>query len=191
MKPAIALFVFILALGLSYQTLADITAPPTCTGEKTENCSKPEGHDAHATAATHAEKSEHKAAGHGEAADHHSELATRMNSLFPEKQKDPIVGSRPEITKLTAPKFLSKVAAGSVKLEWTAVENTTNYHVQVATDPNFKWLVANNTNVQGTSFEAANLEAGKRYFWRVASVKSDNISMFTKSIFVSSAFDTK
>lgn len=186
MKPLIALFVFILALGLSYQTIA--AEPAVCTAEKTENCSPAAG------STENQSKEEHHAAkaGHGAAhEDHHAALAAKMNSLFPEKQKNPAAVVRPEPTKLVAPKFLDKVAGGVVKLTWAAAANATTYHVQVATDPNFKWLVANELSVAGTSYDVAKLEAGKRYFWRVASVKADNDSMYTKSLFVSSAFDIK
>lgn len=194
MKPFVAFVVFILAIGLSAKSIASeqVNKQPTaevCTPDKSENCaahgeqSKGESHGAnHGT--------EH-GGGHGEGADHHAELAKKMNSLFPEKQKDPTHVQRPDVAKLVAPKFLDKVSGTTAKLQWTAGTNATSYHLQVATDPNFKWLVANELNVAGTSFDVANLEAGKRYFWRVASVNATNESMYTKSIFVSSAFDTK
>ncbi|MFZ3231755.1 MAG: fibronectin type III domain-containing protein [Pseudobdellovibrio sp.] len=182
MKPLIAFFVFILALGLSYTTVANETE--VCTAEKTENCSHQTNEEksgaSHATA--------HAAAPHG---GEHNELSTKMNSLFPEKHKDTSHSIRPAITKLMAPKFLAQVPSGTVKLQWNEGVNATSYHVQVATDPNFKWLVVNDYSVKGTTYDAVNLEVGKRYFWRVASVKSENESMSTKSLFVSSAFDTK
>ena len=121
----------------------------------------------------------------------HNELSNRMNSLFPEKQKNSAVGVPPKQTKLEEPKFLSKVSAGTVKLQWTETAGATNYHVQVATDPNFKWLLINDHWIKNTSYDFTTAEPGKRYFWRVASVKNDNISMYTKSLFVSSAFDSK
>lgn len=129
--------------------------------------------------------------GHGNKADHHKELGKKMNSLFPEKQQDTSHSTRPEVVKLTTPKFLGKVSGATAKLEWTAVQGASSYHVQVATDPNFKWLIAENHSVKGTTFEATSLEADKKYYWRVASVKGENDSMFTKSLFVSSAFTTQ
>ncbi|MBC7467111.1 MAG: fibronectin type III domain-containing protein [Bdellovibrio sp.] len=192
MKPFVAFVVFILAIGLSAKSIAAETnkapAPEVCTPDKTENCaahgeqSKGESHGAsHGTP-------EHGGQAHGGG---HNELSTKMNSLFPEKQKDPTHVQRPEVAKLVAPKFLDKVSGTTAKLQWSAGPHATTYHVQVATDPNFKWLVANELNVAGTSYDLANLEAGKRYFWRVASVNAENESMYTKSLFVSSAFDTK
>ncbi len=158
MKIVFALFVFFLALGLTFKTIAE-----------------EQSHESH--------KSEHSAG--------HSELSDRMNSLFPEKQKDPTMSNRPVQTKLEEPKFLSKVSAGTVKLQWTETAGATNYHLQIATDPNFKWLLINDHWVKDTSYDFTSVEPGKRYFWRVASVKNDNISMYTKSLFVSSVFDSK
>lgn len=114
-----------------------------------------------------------------------------MNSLFPQKEQNPAVSVRPSVVKLTSPKFLAKVSGATAKLEWTAANGASAYHVQVATDPNFKWLVANELWVKGTSFEATQLEADKNYYWRVAAVKGENESMFTKSLFVNSAFTTQ
>lgn len=130
------------------------------------------------------------AAGHGDQ-DHKEKLGKTMNSLFPQKQKDSSHSTSPTVVKLTSPKFLAKVSGTSTKLEWSAAEGATSYHVQVATDPDFKWLVANELSVKGTSFEATQLEADKNYYWRVAAVKGENDSMFTKSLFVNSAFKTQ
>ncbi len=175
MKFVIAAFVFILALGLTYKSVASETE--TCTSDKQEHCT------------------ESKAVDHGKTKFHggaeEERLGEKMNSLFPPKQPNPQLSDRPEIVKLNSPKFLSEVTASSVKLEWAPVTNASNYHVQVATDPNFKWLVANDHWVKTNSFDATQLEPGKRYYWRVAAVKSENDAMFTKSLFVSSAFNTK
>ena len=133
--------------------------------------------------------------GHGDQQTEHSgghnELSDRMNSLFPEKQKNTAVSARPKQTQLEEPKFLAKVPTGTVQLKWTETSGATNYHVQVATDPNFKWLLVNDHWIKNTNYDFTAAEPGKRYFWRVASVKNDNISMYTKSLFVSSAFDSK
>ncbi len=158
MKVVLALFVFFLAAGLTFKSIAE----------------------------------EHQVVNHKiQHGGGHSELSDRMNSLFPEKQKNPAVSARPEQTTLAEPKFLAKVPAGTVQLKWSETAGATNYHVQVATDPNFKWLVINDHWIKTNSFDFIAAEAGKRYFWRVASVKNDNISMYTKSLFVSSAFDSK
>lgn len=130
-------------------------------------------------------------AGHGSKEDHHEKLGKEMNSLFPQKQKDAGFSVPPSVVKLTSPKFLAKVSGATAKLEWAAATGATSYHVQVATDPNFKWLVANELWVKTTSFEATQLEADKKYYWRVAAVKGENDSMFTKSLFVNSAFATQ
>ncbi len=155
MKLVVALFVFILAMSLTIESIAE--------GAKA-------------------------GAGHGSG---HGDLSEKMNSLFPEKQKNPAESARPLLTTLVSPKFLTMLPAGTVKLQWAETAGATNYHVQVATDPNFKWILLNDYWAKGTALNFPNAETGKRYFWRVAAVKQTNISMHTKSLFVSSAFDTK
>ena len=118
-------------------------------------------------------------------------ISQKMNSLYPTKQANPAMAVRPKIVELKSPTFLSTVGAGSVKLEWTASNSSEQYHLQVASDPNFKWLVVNEKFVANTSFDFTKAETGKRYFWRVAGFKGDNNSMYTKSNFVSSAFNVK
>ncbi len=183
MKLIIAAFVFFLTLSLTYKVSAN--EPKACSPGTNENCaqSKGESHGPNHGAEQGAKDNTHQ--------EGHNDLSKKMNSLFPEKQKDPRVSTRPLQVKLESPKFLTVVSAPSVKLGWSDGAGATSYHLQVATDPNFKWLLVNEHFVKGSSYDLAKLEAGKRYFWRVASVKDDNISMFTKSLFVSSAFDTK
>ena len=149
-------------------------AAPTCDGKATANCSAPAGHEA--------------AAAHGRG---HGDLSAKMNSLFPQPEKNPAVTVRPTPVKISAPAFMAGVSAGSIKLEWVPSELATSYHVQIATDPQFKWLVVNETSVKGNSYDFAGAEAGKRYFWRVAATKYENDSMFTESLFTSSSFDVK
>lgn len=169
MRYLVAAFVFFLTIGMTIKTIASAPQVETCKAENTEKC-------------TDAAKM-HSGAGK---MDHHSE----MNSLFPEKKKDPKVTGRPTTVDLTAPKFLSKVS-GKVTLQWKAANGADAYHIQVATDPNFKWLLVNEHFVKATSFDLPALEAGKKYFWRAAAVNTLNDSGFTKSNFSSSAFEVK
>ena len=158
--------VFILALGLSLQSAA--SDPHACAPESKE-C---------AAADTHA------------SGDAHHDLGKKMNSLFPGKLKNAALATAPAAVELMAPKFLTTVPAGPVKLEWSD-SKAPEYHLQVATDPNFKWLVVNEKSVKGTVFQFANAEAGKKYFWRVAAFNPANDSYFTKSNFTGSVFSTK
>lgn len=109
-------------------------------------------------------------------------------ALFPPQVADQSLSTPPAQAKLTSPAFMAKVTADSQKLEWSASPTADAYHVQVATDPNFKWLVADDHWVKTTSFDVSGLQKGKHYYWRVASVKSNNDSMSLKSNFVSSMF---
>lgn len=120
----------------------------------------------------------------------HGDLNKEMNSLFPEKQKNPKVSARPPSVELTGPKFLAKVS-GEVKLEWKPTAGADSYHVQIATDPNFKWIVVQDQIVKETVFNFARGEAGKKYYWRVAAFNSKNDSMYTKSNFSGSVFVSK
>ncbi len=127
---------------------------------------------------------------HGEGHGGHEQLAEKMNSLFPPKQANPEDAKIPAKPELSSPAYFAAVKADSVKLEWKAAEGAQEYHVQVATDANFKWLVAEDHSHKETSFEVTKLEPGKHYFWRVASVRPDNWKTFRKSYFAASMFET-
>jgi hypothetical protein len=131
--------------------------------------------------------SEESHGGHGG----HEELSKKMNSLFPEKEANLAARKAPEKPALTSPAYFAAIKGNAVKLEWKASEGAEEYHVQVATDPNFKWLVTENFAVKGTSFDLSTLEAGKQYYWRVAAVKPNNWSTFRKSFFATSMFETQ
>lgn len=120
----------------------------------------------------------------------HGNLVEKMNSLYPTKMPNAELGTQPSSVEIKSPAFLGNVGAGPVKLEWTAAKDATDYHVQVATDPNFKWLVVNEKFIKENSYNFT-AEAGKRYYWRVASFKGNNTESHTKSNFVSSAFNVK
>jgi len=183
MKFILGALVFILTLSFTVKTLAnEATEPAICTPDKQEHCTT-ETH--HSTAVSTEKKEEHNQTGH------HDEKSSTMNSLFPQKTKNAVQSERPSTVKLLAPKFLAELKSAPVKLEWTSAENATAYHIQVATDPNFKWLVINEYWVRGTSYDVSSLTPGQRYYWRVASVKGENDSMFTKSLFVNSAFSVE
>lgn len=83
---------------------------------------------------------------------------------------------------------MAQLAQGPVTLRWQAAENADVYHVQVAKDPAFKWLVKNEQNVQGTSLEVSELEQGNNYWWRVAARKPANDPKYTKGFFSRSSF---
>jgi len=184
MKFLVAVAAFIATIALTTQTLADHSADHKSGTDKHDNSGQPvkgeleqaKKNDEHA-----------KEAGHGGG---HGNLVEKMNSLFPTKMPNPEVSARPALVEIKAPTFLGNVGAGPVKLEWNVVKGATNYHVQVATDPNFKWLVVNEKFIKENSYNFT-AEAGHRYYWRVASYKGDNTTSFTKSNFVSSAFNVK
>nr|BFD64464.1 hypothetical protein BdHM001_31450 [Bdellovibrio sp. HM001] len=129
----------------------------------------------------------HGGGGHGGG---HGGLTEKMNALFPQPKADPTKNEVPAKPQLESPGYYQAIKADKTTLTWKAVAGADEYHVQVATDANFKWLVANEYSVKGNSFEVTGLEAGKHYFWRVAAVKSNNWSTFRKSFFAMSMFET-
>ncbi|MEK2689152.1 fibronectin type III domain-containing protein [Bdellovibrio sp. GT3] len=123
---------------------------------------------------------------------HHTkeELKEKMNLLFPPKEvnkDDQIIPAKPE---LTSPEYFAAIKGETVQLKWKEAKDAQEYHVQVATDANFKWLVADDQHVKATTFDVSKLEAGKHYFWRVASVRPNNWSTHRKSYFAMSMFET-
>ena len=108
-------------------------------------------------------------------------------ALFPPKQANSALSTAPSAPQLKSPEFMA-TTAGDTELKWSPVENATVYHVQIATDVNFKWLVTDDHQVKDTSFKTNGLAKGKRYYWRVAAWKSDNMAATNKSYFAASAF---
>ena len=174
MKFLAATFAFVLTFGLTPETIAN-QPEAACTEQNIEKCTQ--------------QTNNHQATTH-EANSGHKDLSSEMNSLFPEKQKIIQLGTTPAVVEIKAPKFLSKITTPA-KLEWKEARGANAYHVQVATDPNFKWLVAEDHFVKTTSFEVTKTEAGRKYYWRVAAYNTDNDSMYAKSNFSGSVFVAK
>ncbi len=134
-----------------------------------------------------------QAAGAHQAAQEHGSAAKaeRDNTaLFPAKQANKDLSTPPAAPELVGPAFMKAIKESSITLEWKPVEGVEVYNVQVATDPNFKWLKLEQNLYKGTSLQVSELEAGKQYYWRVAAVKPDNMATFTKSLFTKSMFKT-
>ncbi|HEY8271910.1 MAG TPA: fibronectin type III domain-containing protein [Pseudobdellovibrionaceae bacterium] len=113
-----------------------------------------------------------------------------MDGLFPPPQSNLSFGERPAKPELTAPSFFQKINASQATLTWKAVPTAESYHVQLATDPNFKWLVKEEQLLKGTTLEVAGLESGKHYFWRVSAMKPENKNGHIQGAFSSSMFVT-
>lgn len=93
--------------------------------------------------------------------------------------------------EIIEPQALSKISGTTVTLKWKPAKGANVYHLQVATDPRFKWLVTENHNVSGESFEVSNLQQGQQYFWRVAGRAPENDASWTKGFFATSSFEVK
>ena len=118
---------------------------------------------------------------------HHAHV---LNSLFPTKTADRSFSQIPVTPEATSPAFLAAVDK-TVTLKWTETYGSDSYHLQVATDPNFKWLVVNEKFIKDTSYVFTAPEADKKYYWRVAGRSSTNIPGYSKSNFAGSVFVVK
>ncbi|HPI40377.1 MAG TPA: fibronectin type III domain-containing protein [Pseudobdellovibrionaceae bacterium] len=127
------------------------------------------------------------------AADHgsegkHPDKATKMANVLRQPVSDPLLSQIPQAPTLVSPVAYSQVSTESVTLKWNPSEGANEYHLQVASDVNFKWLIQDQPFVVGTE-ATLNLSKGKNYFWRVAAVKSDNKTTHRKSNFSNSTFE--
>ncbi|MBC7371191.1 MAG: fibronectin type III domain-containing protein [Bdellovibrionaceae bacterium] len=120
----------------------------------------------------------------------HKDLATEMNALFPKSIPNLALSTPPGKPELETPTYFQKLSDNKVTLKWKAAENAVVYHVQIATDPNYKWLVKEEQLFSGNSLEVSGLEANKHYFWRVAGVKPDNKKGDIKGAYAASMFET-
>ena len=89
-----------------------------------------------------------------------------------------------DTSSLLAPSLISPAngAAGvsrSPQLEWSPVAGIDSFHVQVATDAQFTSVVKNADPHQATTFEASDLDAGVRHYWRVRSRQGDTYSAWS------------
>jgi hypothetical protein len=119
-----------------------------------------------------------------------NETGVDMNALFPPPQANVTLGERPDKPELTTPGYFQKISDSKVTLQWKASPNAEVYHVQVAKDPNFKWLVKEENLYKGTSLDVTGLEGGKHYFWRVSGMKPDNKAGHIQGFFSASMFET-
>lgn len=110
------------------------------------------------------------------------------NKVSPQPVADTIQSKAPSPSKILAPNFLEKVKGTEVTLKWEAIEGT-EYHLQVAKDPLFKWLLVNSPNITQTEYNLKDLTAGQQYFWRVYTQKPKNWAGSTKGPAVKSTFE--
>lgn len=111
------------------------------------------------------------------------------NEVFKQPVSNLQLSEIPAKTQLLEPAFLAPVTGTEVTLKWKPVENV-KYHLQVATDANFKWLVVNEHLVDYTEYNLKNLQSKQQYFWRVYTFKQGNKLGYSKSLSASSSFET-
>lgn len=120
----------------------------------------------------------------------HKDLDAEMNALFPKAIPNMALSTPPGKPELETPTYFQKISDNKVTLKWKSAENAAVYHVQVATDPNYKWLVKEEQLFSGNTLEVSGLEVGKHYFWRVAGVKPENKNGSIKGAYAASMFET-
>jgi hypothetical protein len=113
-----------------------------------------------------------------------------MSALFPQPKPNTTLSQRPEKPELEGPAFYEKISDTKVTLKWKEANGATAYHVQIATDPNFKWLVKEESILKTNTLEVGGLEGGKSYFWRVAGLKLENKSGHVQGVYSASMFET-
>lgn len=194
MKILVALTAFLLVLGFNLKSVAEDAAhaapadAATCSKDAAgKDCAEGDhaaaGHDSHG-----------KKSGYGANYDWSHKRHEQVGAIFPAKQKKEGANVVPAKVKLSSPKFLATVSGDTVTLEWNASEGATTYHVQVSKDAGFNnrsMYVVEDKKLAATSLEVKGLEAGVKYFWRVAAVNGDQESQFTKSGFAFSEFEVK
>ncbi len=109
--------------------------------------------------------------------------------LFAPPKPDLSKSARPGRPDLLEPSYRAQIQEDSTLLKWSDVPTADAYHLQVATDPNFKWLIVNEQSLKATSYEVKGLMKSNHYFWRVAAIKLDNVSNFMKGWFSLSLFE--
>ena len=63
--------------------------------------------------------------------------------IFKQPDNDLSKSARPAKPELLEPSYRAKITSDAVTLKWSSVATASAYHLQVATDPNFKWLLVN------------------------------------------------
>ena len=128
--------------------------------------------------------------GMGTLADEKSEVAD-LQAFYPRAKPNLDYGKAPSKVDLTQPAFMATITSPNVILKWKPSPNAKNYHLQVATDPNFKWLKVDEHMLTTTEYEVRQLDENKHYYWRVAPENRDKMPGSTKGTFAASMFQTK
>ncbi|MCX7674458.1 MAG: fibronectin type III domain-containing protein [Bdellovibrionaceae bacterium] len=109
---------------------------------------------------------------------------------IPQPQSILHLGQAPKAPTLVSPAPLSIVASKNVELQWTPEPEAFTYHVQVAKDPMFKWLIHENHEVKENRYSVTDLPRGT-IFWRVFSQKPQNQAGLWKSSAAWSSFEVR
>jgi fibronectin type 3 domain-containing protein len=81
---------------------------------------------------------------------------------------------------LISPKNLSTNLSYDVLLEWSEVETATQYHLQLADNPQFNKPIVNIDNIPTNSYEVIDLKSSTEYFWRVLASNDSSQSFWSE-----------
>jgi hypothetical protein len=112
------------------------------------------------------------------------------NQIFKQPVTNGALAQPPAATQIIEPAFMSEVKGSEITLKWKPVEGA-KYHLQVAKDPMYKWLVVNEPLVTYTEYSLKQLQPKTQYFWRVYTQKPDNNRGYTKGFPAGSEFEVK
>jgi hypothetical protein len=87
---------------------------------------------------------------------------------------DGVPGSTVAIPTLKGPAINSVDDDGSVKFEWNAVNNATEYNIQISEDNSFS-VIIHNQWTSSLEVTVSNLELGKMFYWKVRA-KTENVT---------------
>ncbi len=111
--------------------------------------------------------------------------------IYHKSEPNSTLGVPPQRPKLLSPAPLSEVTGSEVVLKWNPSEEADSYSLQVSDDANFFKFTINEPSISKTEFTATGLQKDKIYYWRVAAIKSQNNTGFTKSLYNRSSFTVK
>lgn len=90
------------------------------------------------------------------------------------------VNAKPKEPKLIFPKHLTKIDSANQEITWEDNYDAQLYQIQVSSDSTFKDLFYERDSLDINSHQITNLEANKKYFWRIKSMNDKEHSEWSE-----------
>ncbi len=144
--------------------------------------------DAAASAETNDHSRSHGGTHGGSHSDGHS--GKEYLNFYPSHKPVKAKTQMPPAVIIEQPKPFEKISSSSVVLKWAPQDQTQNYHLQIAKDPQFKWLIVEKNPITAHQFELdLTPDSPEQIFWRVAPLSPSNDNGYTKGPFSASSFE--